>query len=359
LLLPRISTLASNGGGLFTLTGAQLSGQSAGSMYGDDVQNNENYPIVSLTSPSGNVFYARTTNWSYIGVGPGPAIQTVNFTLPAQMTGGSYSLVVSAAGIASNPVPVTLSSDLSKLTLTPAVGSVQDAESARKSIVPGQWMAIYGSGLANSTRVWNIADFKGGTAPGSALPISLDGVQVTIGGQAAAVYFISPTQIDVQAPANLPAGSANAIVDNNGIFSAAVPVTVATTSPAFFSYGAGGNLYPAATSLSGVLIGDPAISGSSVKKALPGQTIILYANGLASSQAGVIVTPATFSTPISISAGAYPLTVLGGALVSAGEFQINVQLPADIPPGSYPLSLSLPNGSTSTAGVTVLLPVGP
>jgi hypothetical protein len=92
-----------NGGGVFTLTGTQLTGQTAGAAYGDDYEMDENYPIVSL-SANGEVYYCRTTNWSSVGVAGGSTPQTVNFTLNPAITAGSYSLVVSAAGISSAPV---------------------------------------------------------------------------------------------------------------------------------------------------------------------------------------------------------------------------------------------------------------
>jgi uncharacterized protein (TIGR03437 family) len=359
-LQPVISTVAPGLGGLFTLSGTQLTGQSAGATYGDDVESDENYPIVSFANSAGAVYYARTTNWSYIGVGGGATPQTVSFALPANIPAGSYSLTVSAAGVSSDPVSVTLSQDLTKITPTaPAVAGIQDAESARKSIVQGQWVAIYGSALANSTRLWANGDFKGGLTPGSPLPTVLDGVQVTIGGQLAPVLYISPTQIDIQAPANVPLGNASAVVNNNGTTSASVPISVVQSAPEFFSYGAGGNLYPAAVHLNATLIGDPAISGTGVEKAHPGETIVLYANGLAASPAGVLVTPATFSAAITVAAGSFPLTISSTTLVSAGEYQINAQLPANIPAGNYALSITVPNGSTATTGVTVLLPVGP
>jgi len=115
-LQPAIAGISSNGGGSFTLSGTQLTGQSAGSAYGDDVQSNENYPIVSLVSASGGVYYARTTNWSYIGVAGGSLAQTVDFTLNPQMLPGNYSLIVSGAGISSNPLAVTVGSGLATIT---------------------------------------------------------------------------------------------------------------------------------------------------------------------------------------------------------------------------------------------------
>ena len=58
-------------------------------------------------------------------------------------------------------------------------------------------------------------------------------VSVTIGGKAAAVYFTSPTQIDVQAPSNLPLGDAAVVVTNNGLVSASFTTTVVASSPSF------------------------------------------------------------------------------------------------------------------------------
>jgi len=44
-------------------------------------------------------------------------------------------------------------------------------------------------------------------------------------------------------------------------------------------------------------------------------------------------------------------------LVAAGEFQVNVQVPANIPTGSYPLTIAVGSASSADAGITVVLPV--
>jgi hypothetical protein len=112
-VLPTITQVAYSGG-VYTLTGTQLSGQSAGSAYGDDVESDENYPIVKLVNGAGTVYYARTTNWSYVGVGGGSTSQTVNFTTTAPV--GTYSLTVSGAGISSNAVNLTIGRRRSQIT---------------------------------------------------------------------------------------------------------------------------------------------------------------------------------------------------------------------------------------------------
>ncbi|HMJ63448.1 MAG TPA: kelch repeat-containing protein [Bryobacteraceae bacterium] len=107
-LRPVVNTVTYNGVGVFTLTGKQLNGQSSGSAYGDDVESDENYPIVRLVNSTGSVYYCRTTNWSSTAVGGGAAPQTVNFTLNPALTAGNYVLVLSGAGIASFPLAVNI-----------------------------------------------------------------------------------------------------------------------------------------------------------------------------------------------------------------------------------------------------------
>jgi hypothetical protein len=111
-LKPAVNNVTYNGGGLFTLTGKQLNGQSAGAAYGDDDQMDTNYPLVRLlaTDGSGKTYYAKTTNWSSVAVGGGLTTpQTVNFTLNAGLTTpGNYALTVVGAGIASLPIFVNI-----------------------------------------------------------------------------------------------------------------------------------------------------------------------------------------------------------------------------------------------------------
>ena len=106
---PVINAFTPQGGGVFTLTGRQLNGQSAGAHYGDNVQMDENYPIVRLEDPTGKVFYCTTTNWSLLGVATGlPNLETVTFKVPAGLAPGGYTVTVSGAGIQSVPVGLNI-----------------------------------------------------------------------------------------------------------------------------------------------------------------------------------------------------------------------------------------------------------
>src|SRR5262245_1508595 len=120
---PAISSVAQNADGTFTLTGTQLNGISEGAYYGDDAEMSTNYPIVRLTNSSGNVFYARTFNWSNTGVMTGSTPVTTQFALPAGLPNGQYSLAVIANGIASAPISFSQPFQLSVISSTPAAGS--------------------------------------------------------------------------------------------------------------------------------------------------------------------------------------------------------------------------------------------
>jgi hypothetical protein len=106
---PSISTISSTNlapGSTYTLAGKQLAGLDQGAAYGDDVQDNTNFPLVRITnSATGAVTYARTTNWSSVSIAPG-ARSSTQFTLPPGTPAGQSTLVVVANGIASPPTTV-------------------------------------------------------------------------------------------------------------------------------------------------------------------------------------------------------------------------------------------------------------
>jgi hypothetical protein len=106
---PSITSLSSSKlapGGTYTLSGRQLAGLDQGAAYGDDVQDNTNFPVVRITnSRTGVVTYARTSGWTSVSVHPGTSSST-RFTLPRGTPQGKSTLVVVANGIASPPSTV-------------------------------------------------------------------------------------------------------------------------------------------------------------------------------------------------------------------------------------------------------------
>ena len=103
---PVVNKVEYSGAGIYKLSGTQLNGPSDASAYGDDVQSNENYPIVRLQNSSGLVFYCRSSDWTSTGVGEGS--ESVRFALNPAVVPGNYQLTVSAGGISSAPVQLAV-----------------------------------------------------------------------------------------------------------------------------------------------------------------------------------------------------------------------------------------------------------
>ena len=151
---------------------------------------------------------------------------------------------------------------------TISANGVVNGASFTQGIEAGSWVSIQGQNLSSTTRTWTSDDFKNGT------PTSLDGVNVSIGGKPAYVYYISPTQINVQAP-DIPAGTASVTVANAGGTSNAVTATVNDYAPGFFMAGQ----YAIATHQDGTLVAPAGLYGNS-SPAAPGETVILWGTGL-------------------------------------------------------------------------------
>ena len=214
-------------------------------------------------------------------------------------------------------------------------------------LVPGSWAQVKGTNLSTTTRIWADADFKG---LGNNLPTNLSGVQVKVNNQPAAVYYISPTQVSFQVPAGIT-GTATVQVIANGQVSNTVSAPAATNSPGIFPIILGGNNYAAAVFLDGKIAADPSI-GPAFRNAVPGDTVQLYATGLAPSPAGTVVST-TLLSGVTVTIGTVTIPAIAAALVAVGEFQINFTVPQDfasLPPGLYPISISI-NGVTSPASI--------
>ena len=83
-----------------------------------------------------------------------------------------------------------------------SIGSLTDFGNL-KTFNSGSWLQIKGTNLATAARLWAGSDFQRSNAP-----TSLDGTGVTVNGKPAFVYYISGTQVNVQAPADAAIGSA-------------------------------------------------------------------------------------------------------------------------------------------------------
>lgn len=106
------------------MTGTQLNGLDEGAAYGDDNEMSSNYPIVRVRDDAnGNIYYARSYDWSSTGVATGSATETVDFDLPAQLGSDPYEVQAVANGIQSAYVPPLLNPSLSINSISATEGS--------------------------------------------------------------------------------------------------------------------------------------------------------------------------------------------------------------------------------------------
>jgi uncharacterized protein (TIGR03437 family) len=226
----------------------------------------------------------------------------------------------------------------------PTVSSVVNGASFDPAITPGSWVTIQGTDLAASARTWQPSDFNG-----SQLPTMLDGVSVGIDGAPAAVYYISPTQLNVQAPSAIHTGQAVAVtvVRDNVQINASAKANSKIDDPALFTYDASGSTYVAAVFPDGTVVGDPTKTPGT-RGASSGDSISLYGTGFGVSPSGVVITsPTTLSSTVQVMIGGQPTTVQYAGLVGVGLFQINILVP-NLPIGDFPVAVQFHGASAAT-----------
>jgi uncharacterized protein (TIGR03437 family) len=205
-------------------------------------------------------------------------------------------------------------------------GGVVPVYSSSTTIEPGSWVSIYGNNLAAGTSVWN-GDF----------PTLLGGTSVTINNKPAYLWFVSPTQINLQAPTDSATGSVLVSV-TTATGSASSSVTLGQYGPSFNLFN---GKYPAAivpTVGPGNSGGGYDYIGPAGAFAFPsrpvkaGETLLLYGVGFGPTTPPV---PAgqTFSgaapsvTQPLITIGGVSANVAFAGIVGAGLFQFNVVVP--------------------------------
>jgi len=91
----------------YILKGKKLNGFSQANIYGDDCGAATNYPLVRLrNNHTHEIFYARTYDFSTMGVATGDSLQSVRFTIP-HLQHGDYDICVVANGISSHCMSFT------------------------------------------------------------------------------------------------------------------------------------------------------------------------------------------------------------------------------------------------------------
>jgi uncharacterized protein (TIGR03437 family) len=212
-------------------------------------------------------------------------------------------------------------------------------------------VTIQGGGFATKTDDWSNSIVNG------ALPTSLDGVSVSMGGKPAYIYYISPGQLNVLAP-DVPAGPITVTVTTSGGTSAAFATTASVYGPAFFDWP--GNQVVATRTDYSYAVKAGTFAGATTVAAKPGDVVVLWATGFGptnpAAPTGVAVPSdtayATSSLP-SITIDNMSVVVYGAALApgSVGLYQIAIQVPPSLADGDWPIQASIDGVSSPTGTI--------
>jgi uncharacterized protein (TIGR03437 family) len=264
--------------------------------------------------------------------------------------GGNGPSVQAAFGYA----PLVADGALPLTVKHPFFFSASDAAAFSPSVSPGEWMTIFGLNFlpaGSAPQTWS--NFQG-----NVLPTSLGGMSVSVGGKAAAISFLSPTQANVQVP-DVATGDYVSIGVTTAQGTSHGSVFVGPATPSLFEFGTSAQygLLPAATAGDGTLIGDPAtIPGA--RPAHPGETIVLWGTGFGptnpANPAGRLITAAPLASTATVVLNGRSITPDYAGLTAVGLNQINFRIPADMVPGSYRVQVTVANVSTQ-AGVSLVV----
>lgn len=280
------------------------------------------------------------------------APQTFNVSVDPSVFGpGTYKGTVAfqSASLAGSALDVglTVGSGISSTRIT----GVADGAGFGPAIAPGSWAAVFGSNLAPATRAWRPDEIVE-----DVLPARVEGSGVTVNGRDAAVYVVSPTQINFQVPDGLSPGTVDVQVSNNGAPSNTISASLRQRVPELFRFLPA--TYAVALHTNYRIAGKPDQFPGCIdatlcpaSEAAPGETILLYGTGFgattpASPAGRSIGAPVPVAGPVQVRFGNTAVDALAW-LVSAGLYQINVKVPDAQADGDIPLTVSI--GGTASA----------
>lgn len=331
-------------------------------------------PDVAPTATPTLTIGGQTAHIDQIQVNTGEGSETVYFTVPQSAPIGIDPVVVTVDGVPSNSVGIPVGSG-------PLVGSVVNAAnfSSRNIVSPGSIVSVFGAGFGSSN---NLFAFPSTT---------VDGLSVLFGTTPAPLFALAATggQINVLVPMDLPSsGNVDLTVQTAGGTSAPLTVTVATATPGMFYYtdplvltrhnavavtantgwiampsSMAANLgLPTTCPTAASLCGQPAKAGSYLQ---------IYATGLGAATPGgnasaavlaaTAIAPAsgnplyeTLATPtVTIGGQTAPVVFSGVAPGYNGLYQIDVQIPAGVAPGSDVPIVVTSAGASDSATIAV------
>jgi uncharacterized protein (TIGR03437 family) len=200
---------------------------------------------------------------------------------------------------------------------------VNAASNVAGPIVAGEVVTIYGVGLGPATLV-------------TGSETDIQGVRVTMGGMPAQLLYVSAGQIAAVVPPSIVGPTADVIVINGNVSTAAYPTQIALANPAIFTADSTGSGAARAMNSDGSVNGPtrPALDGSALTFFITGEGKVAGSNvsiggrtaevQTAGSGGNPGVTQMTVVTPTGIS-GQVPIVVTIGGVSSQPGVTVWVQ----------------------------------
>ncbi len=303
----------------------------------------------------GTITWVASSSNYWVAVSPAsgslPGTLTVS-VIPQNLAPGTNTATVTIGAADNSVTPVTIPVTLTVTGAppTPVITGATNAAGYQTNFASATWVAIFGTNLSQITYTWQASDIVNG-----ALPMSLQGVSVSIDGIPAYISYISPTQINVLAPDDAATGSVAVVVTTAGQPSVPFNATKNQFSPAFLTLD---NKHVAAQHLNYSLLGPPGVlPGGAFTPAAPGETVILYGTGFGPTNPAVptgqtVTSGAPLVNTVTMTIGGVTVTPSFGGLSASGLYQFNVTVPASLAAGDATLSATI-NGINTQTGVVL------
>jgi uncharacterized protein (TIGR03437 family) len=291
---------------------------------------------IRVVSPTGIITTIAGTNHDGYGGDGGPALSAL-FNFPHDAL---------PDGLGNIYIADTQNNVIRLLTLpgpTIMTNGVVNGASFQPKISPGSLASIFGSNLATSTA----------SASNPPLSNSLAQASVSVNGKAAAILYASPSQINFQVPWETAVGNAAVTVSVAGTAGSPATAPVTSAAPGIF-FNSSGAAIAQNSNFSLNTPANPAHAGSYLITYLTGSGPVTpaIADGAAAPSTG-LVQPTL--TPITVTIGGQPATVLGSALAPGfvSLLQINVTVPPGLAAGSYPMVVTIAGQVSNSATVSI------
>jgi uncharacterized protein (TIGR03437 family) len=280
---------------------------------------------------------------------------------PTKAQAGTHSVTFTAINSADASSEKVVSIEVIDGTMKVLGFTNSASSSADAPCSPGSLATLWGAGFSEGPLE---------SAGGFPLPASLNNIRVTINAIEAKLLYVGTSQVNLQCPFLTPGESLSISVeklDTGETATWSAPgVLMRDASPAIFSLdgsGAGQGLVLNAGSSLLAMLSTPEIEGQAAE---PGDTLVIYANGLGAVDRVVAPGEPAAASPLSrvlatvrVKVGEVfvPVTFAGLAPDLAGVYQVNVALSEVVPLGpEVPVTLEIqrPDGVILQSNVVTI-----